>query len=116
MIKDDFRKQLYMDEITYVNNPYFYVKDYEDKGVFVLIKKTKDADISYIDLKEVCFECPDMEIHEGIIKMVLFHVNEKDEIYNYTIATSKEKVMRNDILKYENYIGMKVEWGELCLN
>jgi len=41
--------------------------------------------------------------------MVLFHVNEKDEIYNYTIATSKEKVMRNDILKYENYIGMKVE-------
>jgi hypothetical protein len=109
MTRDDFRKQLYMDEITYVSNPYFYVKDYEDKGVFVLIKKTKDADISYIDLKEVCFECPDMEVHEGIIKMVLFHVNQNNEIYKYTIAASKEKVMRDDTIKYEQYVGMKVE-------
>jgi len=109
MTKEELLQQLYMDEITYVSNPYFYIRDYEDKGVYVLIKKEKDQDISYLDLKEVCFECPDMERHKGIFKMILFHVNEQKEIYKYTIASSKEKVMRSDVLKYENYIGMKVE-------
>ena len=116
MTKQEMLQQLYMDEITYIGNPYFYIRDYEDKGVYVLIKKEKDVDISYLDLKEVCFECPNMEHHKGIIKMVLFHVNENLEIYKYTIASSKEKVLRSDVLKYENYIGKKVEWGELCLN
>lgn len=114
MNKEDLKKQLYMDEITYVSNPYFYIKDYEDKGVYVVIKKDKDTDISYLDLKEVCFECPDMEHHKGILKMVLFHVNEDNEVYKYTIASSKQKVVRSDVLKYEKFIGQKVIWGEIC--
>ena len=73
------------------------------------VKKEKDVDVSYLDLKEVCFECPDMEQHRGIIKMVLFHVKEEKEIYKYTIAASKEKVLRSDVLQYETLIGMKVE-------
>jgi len=116
MTEKELVRQLFMDEVTYVANPYFYIRDYEDKGVYVLIKKEKDVDVSYLDLKEVCFECPDMEQHRGIIKMVLFHVKEEKEIYKYTIAASKEKVLRSDVLQYETLIGMKVEWGELCLN
>lgn len=109
MTKQEMQRQLFMDEITYIGNPYFYIRDYEDKGVYITIKKEKGADVSYLDLKEVCFECPNMESHKGILKMILFHINEKEEIYKYTIASSKEKVLRSDILKYEKYIGMKVE-------
>lgn len=108
MTKEDLKNLLYMDEITYVGNPYFYIRDYEDKGVYVLLKKEKDMDLSYLDLQDVCFECPDMEIHEGVIKLVLFHVNEHDKIYKYSIASSKYKIVRSDILQYEKIIGQKV--------
>ena len=32
-----------------VGNPYFFIRDYEDKGVYVLIKKDKGVDVSYLD-------------------------------------------------------------------
>jgi hypothetical protein len=98
-----------MDEINYIKNPYFFIREYEDKGVYVLLKKDKGITLTYDQLQNICFECPDLEVHQGISKMVLFHVDKENKIYKYTIASSKYKILRSDCLLYETFIGQKVE-------
>lgn len=106
---NELMSELHFDEVLFVKNPYFYIRDYEDKGVIVLLKKDKDVGITFEKLKNVCFECPDMEYHKSLVKMVLFNVDKDNKIVNYSIASSKYKVLRSDILKYEKYIGYKLE-------
>lgn len=108
MLLNDILKKCFMDEVEYVKNPYFYIRDYEDKGVIVLLKKDKDITMSLKDLENVCFECPDLEQHEGLIKMILFHVNKENIIHSYTIASTKYKVLRSEIILYESLIGTKL--------
>jgi hypothetical protein len=105
----DLIQSIYFDEGEYISNPYFFIRDYEDKGVVVALKKEKNFRVNYKDLLDVCFECPDMEIHEGILQMVLFHLDENMSIYKYSIASSKSKILRSDILKYEALVGKTIE-------
>jgi len=106
---EELKNSLHFDEVIYIKNPYFYIRDYEDKGAIVILKKDKKINISYAELQDVCFECPDLEKHEGIIRMVIFSVDENDVIKNYSIAASMFKVLRSDILKYEKFISRKIE-------
>lgn len=101
--------QLHFDEVIYVKNPYFYIRDYEDKGVIVLIKKEKNSDLQFRDLENICFECPEIENHSELIRMVLFNVSKEDKIVSYSIASSKYKILRSDILKYEKFINIELE-------
>lgn len=106
---EELRIQLHFDEVLYVKNPYFYIRDYEDKAVVVLIKKEIDSELSFSNLEKICFECPDMEQHKDLVKMVLFNVNKDDKIMNYSIAASKYKVLRSDIVQYEQFVNSKIE-------
>jgi len=109
MNKEELKKQLHFDEVIYVKNPYFYIRDYEDQGVLVLIKKEIGSSLSFADLDNVCFECPEIEHHNDLIKMVLFNVDKDMLIVNYSIAASKYKILRSDTIKYEKFIGKKIE-------
>lgn len=109
MIIEDIKKELHFDEAIYVKNPYFYIRDYEDKGVIVFIKKERNQTVHFENLENVCFECPDIEDHPHVNRMVLFSINKENQIINYRIASTKEKILRSDCLKYEQYIGKIIE-------
>jgi hypothetical protein len=106
---ESIKEQLHFDEVVYVKNPYFYIRDYEDKGAIVVLKKEKNVDVPYKQLKNVCFECPDLEHHEGIIRMVIFSVGSVNQIKSYSIGASKYKILRSDIEKYEKLMGEIIE-------
>jgi len=105
----EIKERLFMDEVLYIKNPYYFIRDYEDKAVVVALKKEKDSAITYADLENICFDCPNLEQHQGVIKLIIFQVDGENKIKGYSIGASLYKILRSDILQYETIIGNLVE-------
>ncbi len=105
MTKLEVLELLHFDKAHVSLNPYFFGNKYEEKGVLILLKIEKDSDLDYLDIENICFQCPTIESHPDLISMVLFLFNSENEIYDYSIASAQFKVTRSDILKYEQLIG-----------
>ncbi|GEM_PF-2866431 len=102
-------KQLHFDKTHISLNPYFFGNEYEEKGVLVLMKLTKGSDLDYLDIDNICFQCPKMESHPQLVTMILYLFNKDNKIYDYSIAASKYKITRSDSLKYEKIIGTIID-------
>jgi len=89
--------------------PYFFKNGAEEKGVLILMKLEKGSDLDYLDIENICFQCPIIENHPELISMILFLFDENNIIYDYSIAASKYKITRSDTLKYEKMIGVKID-------
>jgi len=100
---------LHYDKAHISLNPYFFGNDYEEKGVLVLMKLEKDSDLDYLDIENVCFQCPVIEVHKELVSMILYLFDKDNKIYNYSIASSKFKITRSDFLKYEKMIGTIID-------
>ena len=109
MTKLEILKYLHYDKANISLNPYFFGNDYEEKGVLVLMKLEKDSDLDYLEIEDICFQCPVIEGHPELISMVLFLFDKDDKIYDYSIASSKFKITRSDFLKYEKMIGIIID-------
>lgn len=109
MTKDALRDGLHFDQVEYSMNPYFFLNAYEEKGVIILMKVKKGCKIDLSDIEELCFQCPMIEVHENLEKMVLFLFDKEDKIYDYSIAATKFKITRNELLKYEEMIGQIID-------
>ncbi len=102
-------KQLNYDKAHISLNPYFFESDYEEKGVLVLMKLEEGSDLDYLDIENLCFQCPVFEGHSELISMILFLFDKDNKIFDYSIASSKFKISRSDVLKYENMIGIIID-------
>jgi len=109
MTKLEILQQLHFDKAHISMNPYFFGNDYEEKGVLVLMKLEEGSDLDYLDIENICFQCPVIEGHPELLLMILFLFDEDNKIYDYSIASSQFKITRNDILKYENMIGKVID-------
>ena len=109
MTKLDIIKELHFDKAHISLNPYFFENEYEEKGVLVLMKLEEGSDLDYLDIENLCFQCPVIEGHPELIMMILFLFDKDDKIYDYSIASSKFKITRSDIIKYERMIGIKID-------
>jgi hypothetical protein len=109
MTKIEILELINFDKAHVSLNPYFFGNEYEEKGVLILLKIEKDSDFDYIDIENICFQCPTIESHPDLISMVLFLFDSDNLIYDYSIASTKFKVSRNDILKYEKLIGEVID-------
>lgn len=109
MTKIEILEKIHFDKAHVSLNPYFFGNEYEEKGVLVLLKIEKDSDLDYLDIENICFQCPAIESHPELISMVLFLFNNENIIYTYSIASTKFKVSRNEILKYEELIGKRID-------
>ena len=109
MTKLDILNQLHFDKAHISLNPYFFGNEYEEKGVLVLMKLEKGSDLEYLDIENLCFQCPVIEGHPELVMMILFLFDKDDKIYDYSIASSKFKISRSDVLKYEQMIGIIID-------
>lgn len=105
MTKTEILNLIHFDKAHVSLNPYFFGNEYEEKGVLVLLKIEMGSDLDYLEIENICFQCPTMESHPDLISMVLFLFNNENKIYDYSIASSKFKLKRSDISKYEKLIG-----------
>ncbi len=109
LTKLEILKKFNFDKAHISLNPYFFGNDYEEKGVLVLMKLEKDSDLDYLDIENLCFQCPVIEGHEELITMILYLFDKDNKIYDYSIASSKFKITRSDFLKYEKMIGTIID-------
>ena len=109
MTKLEILKRLRFDKAAVSYNPYHFDNDYEEKGVLVLYKIKEGSDLDYQDIDDLCFQCLDIVVHDELITMVLFLFDTDDIIYNYTIAASKYKISRNDIVQFEELLGERID-------
>lgn len=109
MTKLEILNQLHFDKAHISLNPYFFGNEYEEKGILVLMKLEKDSDLDYLDIENLCFQCPVIEGHPELIIMILFLFDKDEKIYDYSIASSKFKISRSDFLKYEKMIGIIID-------
>ena len=109
MTKLAILKQLHFDKAHISLNPYFFGREYEEKGVLVLMKLEEGSDLDYLDIENLCFQCPVFEGHPELISMVLFVFDKDEKIYDYSIASSKFKISRSDILEYEKMVGIIID-------
>lgn len=109
MTKVEILEKLHFDKAYISLNPYFFGNKYEEKGLLVLLKIEKDSDLDYLDIENLCFQCPTIESHPDLISMVLFLFDDSNKIYDYSIASTKYKVTRGDTLKYEEMIGIIID-------
>jgi len=109
MTKLEILQQLHFDKAHISMNPYFFGNDYEEKGVLVLMKLKEGSDLDYLDIENICFQCPIIEGHPELLLMLLLLFDEENKIYDYSIASSQFKITRSDILKYENMIGTIID-------
>ncbi|MCK5762348.1 MAG: hypothetical protein KAH16_05570 [Candidatus Izimaplasma sp.] len=109
MTKLEILNKLHFDKAHSSLNPYFFGNEYEEKGVLVLMKLEKGSDLDYLDIDNICFQCPVIEGHPELIMMILFLFDKNNKIYDYSIASSKFKINRSDILKYEEMIGIIID-------
>jgi len=107
--KIEILKLLHFDKAHVSLNPYFFGNKYEEKGVLVLLKIEEGSDFEYLDIENICFQCPTIESHPDLISMILFLFDSDNKIYDYSIASTKFKVTRSTILKYETLIGEVIE-------
>ena len=105
MTKLEILEKIHFDKAHVSLNPYFFGNEYEEKGVLVLLKIENGSDLDYLDIENICFQCPTIESHPDLISMTLFLFDSDNKIYDYSIASTKFKVTRSDILKYEQLIG-----------
>lgn len=105
MTKLKMLEKIHFDKAHVSLNPYFFGNEYEEKGVLVLLKTENGSNFDYLDIENVCFQCPTIESHPNLISMVLFLFDSDNRIYDYSIASTKFKVNRSDVLKYEELIG-----------
>lgn len=105
MTKLEILQKIHFDKAHVSLNPYFFGNEYEEKGVLVLLKIENGSDLDYLDVENICFQCPTLESHPDLISMILFLFDSENKIYDYSIASTKFKVTRSDILKYEELIG-----------
>ncbi len=105
MTKLEILEKIHFDKAHVSLNPYFFGNEYEEKGVLILLKIEKGSDLDYLDIENICFQCPTIESHPDLISMILFLFDSDNKIYDYSIASTKFKVTRSDILKYEELIG-----------
>lgn len=105
MTKLEILDKIHFDKAHVSLNPYFFGNEYEEKGVLVLLKIENGSDLDYLDVENICFQCPTIESHPDLISMILFLFDNENKIYDYSIASCKFKVTRSDILKYEELIG-----------
>ncbi len=108
MTKEEILKVLHFDKASISLNPYFFGNKGEEKGSLILMKLEKANDLAYTDIENLCFQCPPLESHEALIRMVLFLFDKDNLIYDYTVAASKYKINRSDFLQYEKMIGIKI--------
>ena len=106
---DALKSLLGFDSVEMTLNPYFYNNEFEDKGSVILIKKRIGSTLTISDLSDLCFQCPELENHEDLVLMVIVNFNKDYIITSYTIAGSRYKINSNDLKKYENIIGEKIE-------
>jgi len=106
---DELKWILNFDEVEITLNPYFLSNEFEDKGNVVLIKKNSDSNLRLSELKDICYQCPDLENHPDLVLMVLFNFDSNYIITSYTIAATKYKISSVDLKKYDNLIGEKIE-------
>ncbi|MBN2604504.1 MAG: hypothetical protein JXR62_01615 [Bacilli bacterium] len=109
MTKRQILEILHFDKAHVSLNPYFFGNQYEEKGVLVLLKIEKDSNLEYLDIENLCFQCPTLESHPDLISMLLFLFDKDDVIYDYSIASSKYKITRKETLQYEQMIGKKID-------
>jgi len=109
MTKFEILESIHFDKAHVSLNPYFFGNKYEEKGVLVLLKIEDGSDLDYLDIENICFQCPNMESHPDLISMVLFLFDSDNKIYDYSIASSKYKVSRSSVLNYEKLIGEVIE-------
>mgnify|MGYP006866709209 CR=1 FL=1 len=109
MTKNELCDLLHFDQVEDSMNPYFFLNNYEEKGVIILMKTKKGRKIDLSEMEELCFQCPMIEVHEDVEKMVLFLFDKDNKIYDYSIAATKFKITRNEILKYEEMIGKIID-------
>ena len=102
-------KMLHFDKAVLSMNPYFFGNDYEEKGVLVLMKIEDNKDLELDDIEELCFQCPSFESHPDLTTMILFLFDKDNYIYDYTIAGSKYKISRSEIIQYESLLGEKLD-------
>ncbi len=112
LTKAEILKILHFDQGSIVLNPYFFGNKGEEKGSLILMKTKQGTNFDYLDIENLCFQCPPLENHESLIRMVIFLFDKNDLIYDYTVAASKYKISRSDILKFEKIIGVKLTRGE----
>lgn len=109
MTKLEILEKIHFDKAHVSLNPYFFGNEYEEKGVLVLLKIEKDSDLDYLDIENICFQCPTIHSHPDLISMILFLFDSENKIYDYSIASTKFKVTRSDMLKYEQLIGVIID-------
>lgn len=109
MTKIEILKKIHFDKAHVSLNPYFFGNKYEEKGVLVLLKIENGSDLDYLDIENICFQCPTLESHPDLISMILYLFDSDNRIYDYSIASTKFKVTRSDILKYEQMIGVIID-------
>ncbi len=109
MTKIEILEMIHFDKAHVSLNPYFFGNEYEEKGVLVLLKIETDSDFDYLDIEDICFQCPTIESHPDLISMILFLFDSDNKIYDYSIASTKFKVTRSDILNYEKLIGEVID-------
>lgn len=109
MTKIELLELVHFDKAHVSLNPYFFGNEYEEKGVLILLKIEEGSNLDYLDIENICFQCPNMEAHPDLISMVLLLFDKDNVIYDYSIAASKYKVTRSTVLMYEKLIGEVIE-------
>ncbi|MFK5883122.1 MAG: hypothetical protein QM489_02155 [Candidatus Izemoplasma sp.] len=107
--KEEIMKQLYFDKVEISLNPYHFKDPYEEKGSLVLLKLEQGSNLQYKDIKDICFQCPPLEVHEDLIRMVTFNFDKDNVITSYVISATKFKVLRDEILRFEKIVGQILE-------
>ncbi|PAT02027.1 hypothetical protein CI105_03970 [Candidatus Izimaplasma bacterium ZiA1] len=106
---EELKSVLGFDNVDITLNPYYLNNEFEDKGSVILIKEKTDSPLKLSDISDLCFQCPDLVNHEDLVLMVIINFNKDYIITSYTIAGTKYKINSNDLKKYENLIGEKIE-------
>ncbi len=109
MTKEEIMKSLHFDRVYVSYNPYFFNNKFEEKGTIVLLKLEKDISLELQDLEEICYQCLETFVIEGLVRLLLFTFDKDDTIIDYNIASSKYRVTRSDFLKYEQIIQETIE-------
>ncbi len=112
MTKSAILKFLHYDQGTIALNPYFFNNQKEERGSLILMKLEPGTTLNYQEIENFCFQCPPIENHPALIAMLIFLFDKDNIIYDYSIAATKYKITRNDTLKYEKLIGLKLTRGE----
>ena len=95
MTKLEILESIHFDKAHVSLNPYFFGNKYEEKGVLILLKIEKDSDFDYLDIENICFQCPTIESHPDLISMVLFLFNNENIIYLIVQENSHFKYIEN---------------------